>query len=271
MLAAKVAPEPIMFISWAYFLSPTKARTAAARRLVTSTTRSAIKLQPPTDKRSSFVLLELFHLFQVKAVEGSAYLEKEYSEYERGDEYVQGHAELDYQRHPVGGAGGGEEQAVLQRQEADYLRERLFPRYHHEKAQHDGRERDGQRRAGDERRKLPYRGSEVIGEYNEGYAYDHGRGYVDDFLDLLVYLQLVYEDIEYVREREDLERKRQQGRYVQVMEPRGITHHRRAYRKKEALPCEYVQKSLHSPLHEKGKGSQEYQGGKDAVYLRGKA
>jgi hypothetical protein len=61
----------------------------------------------------------------VEAVELVADLEEEHAEDDDADQHVEGDAQLDHHRHAVGGAGGGEEQAVLHGEEADHLGNRL--------------------------------------------------------------------------------------------------------------------------------------------------
>src|SRR5512135_482945 len=91
---------------------------------------------------SSFLgLLQLLEVLEVEAVELLADLEEEHAEDQHADQHVERDAELDDHRHAVGRAGRGEEQAVLHRQEADHLRDRLAPRDHHQERKHDARHR----------------------------------------------------------------------------------------------------------------------------------
>ena len=73
-------------------------------------------------------------MVDVETVEGLAQLEEEDAEDEGAHQYVQRDAQLHHHRHAVGGAGGGEEQPVLQGQKADDLRHRLAPGDHHQQA-----------------------------------------------------------------------------------------------------------------------------------------
>ena len=57
----------------------------------------------------SLVLLELFHMLQVQAVELLTDLEEEHAEDKHADQHVERNAQLDHHRHTVGGAGGGKE------------------------------------------------------------------------------------------------------------------------------------------------------------------
>src|SRR5512136_175965 len=73
-------------------------------------------------RASNSVFLQFFEVADVQAVELLADLEHEHTENEHADQHVQRDAELDHHRHAIGGRGGGEEQAVFHRQEADDLR-----------------------------------------------------------------------------------------------------------------------------------------------------
>ena len=58
--------------------------------------------------------------------------------HDEGDQHREGDADLDHQRHALG-AGGRQDQAVLERHEADDLADRVAPRHHHQRPeQHDG-------------------------------------------------------------------------------------------------------------------------------------
>ena len=92
-------------------------------------------------------LLQLLEVVDVEAVELLADLEEEHAEDQHADQHVERDAELDHHRHAVGRAGGGEEQAVLHRQEADHLRHRLAPRDHHQERQQHAGQRDAERAA----------------------------------------------------------------------------------------------------------------------------
>ena len=96
----------------------------------------------------------LFHLPDIQAVELLADLEEEHAEDDHADEDVEGNSQFDYHRHAVGGAGGGEEQAVFHRQEGDDLRHRLAARDHHQEGEQHAGEGDAERRARDGARQL---------------------------------------------------------------------------------------------------------------------
>ncbi len=85
----------------------------------------------------------------VQTVEGLADLEEEDTEDEGGHQHVQRDTQLHHQRHALRGAGGGEEQAVLQRQECDHLRNRFAPRQHHQQRQQHAGQRDADQTARD--------------------------------------------------------------------------------------------------------------------------
>ena len=84
---------------------------------------------------------------QVKAVELLADLEEEHTKDQHADQHAERDAELDDHRHAVGRARRGEEEPILHREKADHLRNRLAPRDHHQKRQHDARQRDAEGRA----------------------------------------------------------------------------------------------------------------------------
>ena len=92
-------------------------------------------------------------------------------------------ADLDHQRHALG-AGGRQDQAVLQRHEADDLADRVAPRHHHQQAEQDDREREGEILA---RQRIGLGGDAQHhhhGERDEPDAGEHGRADADDGLDL---------------------------------------------------------------------------------------
>src|SRR6266852_6388497 len=78
------------------------------------------------------VLLELLHVADVEAVELLADMKEKYSEDEGADQHVERDAELDHERHSIGGARGGEEQPVFHGEEPDDLRNGLAAHDHHE-------------------------------------------------------------------------------------------------------------------------------------------
>src|SRR5436190_22755152 len=83
-------------------------------------------------ERSRSFVFELFEMMDVEAVERLANLEEEDAENERRHEDIQADPELDYHRHAVGRAGRSKEQPVLHGEEADYLRDGLTARDHHQ-------------------------------------------------------------------------------------------------------------------------------------------
>ena len=137
---------------------------AHARLPHTASSSAPSSGKPRTSTISIMSVFELFQMVDVEAVERLADLEEEDAEDERAHQHVERDAELDHHRHAVGGAGGGEEQAVLHRQKADHLRHRLAPRDHHQEREQHARHRDAQRAARDGARQLRNRQRQVEGE-----------------------------------------------------------------------------------------------------------
>src|SRR5439155_13845247 len=160
--APKVTRLIMALASGAQRLCPTRASSTAPATGITST--SAI---------SKSVLLQLFHMLDVEAVELLADMEEEDAEDERAHQHVQRHAQFDHQRHPVGGARGGEKQAVLHGEETDHLRHRFPAHDHHEEGKQDARQRDSQSRARDRARHLRDRRGERKSEDRETDADQH--------------------------------------------------------------------------------------------------
>src|SRR3990172_374458 len=138
--AHKVAKLISAFSSGAQRLWPTSASSAPPNSGT-----------PRTSAISNSILLQLFHMPDVEAVELLADMEKENAENEGPDQHVERHPQFDHQRHAVGRAGGGEKRAVLHRQEADHLRHRFSAHDHRQDAplrQH--RKRDQQQQRGEQ-------------------------------------------------------------------------------------------------------------------------
>src|SRR6058998_3123973 len=104
-VARRVAKLIVAFTSGAQARWPVRASRRAPRRG-----------KARTIAISKLLFLQLFHMPDVEAVEALADMEEKYSENEGADQHVERHAQLDYERHAVGGAGGGEEKTVFHRQ-----------------------------------------------------------------------------------------------------------------------------------------------------------
>src|SRR6266581_5607097 len=99
--AKKVAKLIVAFSSGAQPRWPVRASNSAPR-----------SGRPRTIAISTLVFLQLFHMPDVEAVEALADMEEEDAEDERADQHVERHAQLHHERHPIGRAGGGEEEPV---------------------------------------------------------------------------------------------------------------------------------------------------------------
>src|SRR5215831_4792658 len=109
-------------------LKATLMSRATPRWPVNASTTLPASGQARTTKRKSAStsgVLQLLEVADVEAVELLADLEHEDAQDQDADQDVECDAELDHHRHAVGRRGGGEEEAVLHRQEADHLRHRL--------------------------------------------------------------------------------------------------------------------------------------------------
>src|SRR3954470_4996436 len=79
----------------------------------------------------------------VDRLEALADAEEEDADHDQRHEDREGDADLDHQRHALG-AGRGEDQAVLDRHEADHLAHGIAARDHHQEAEQDHRQREGE-------------------------------------------------------------------------------------------------------------------------------
>ena len=86
---------------------------------------------------------KLVERLDVDGVEPLANAEQEDADDDEGDQDREGDADLDHQRHALG-AGGGQDQAVLHRHEADDLADRVAPHHHHQQPQQHDREGERQ-------------------------------------------------------------------------------------------------------------------------------
>src|SRR3989338_5576879 len=104
---------------------------ANERQPNSASSRPPIKGIASIQKISTSIFLEFFHVLQIQAVEGFPDLEEEDAQNDHADQHVERDAQLHHHRHAVGGAGGGEKQAVFHRKKTDHLRHRLAARDHH--------------------------------------------------------------------------------------------------------------------------------------------
>src|SRR5258706_3528147 len=79
----------------------------------------------------------------VDRLEALADAEQENADHDQRHQDREGDADLHHQRHALR-AGGGEDQPVLDRQEADHLAHGIAPRDHHQQAEQDHRKRKGE-------------------------------------------------------------------------------------------------------------------------------
>ncbi len=98
--------------------------------------------------------------------------------------------EFDHQRHAVGGAGGGEEEAVFHRQKADHLGNRLAARDHHEEGEQHAGECDAEGRARHGAGQLRDRQRQIEGEDHQHDADQHGGRDVDHRFHIAVDVEL---------------------------------------------------------------------------------
>ena len=177
-------------------------------------------------------------------------MEEEHAEDERADQHVERDAQLDHQRHAVGRAGGGEEQAVLHRQEADHLRHRLAPRDHHQERQQHARHRDAERRAREGARHLRDRGGQREREDHQADADQHRGRNVDQGLDVPAHVQPVDQAVQYPRDQHHLEQQRERGRGIQMTLAGCVGHDQRRGGKRGALPGEQLDQRQDAPLRQ---------------------
>ena len=120
---------------------------------------------------------------EIDGVEAFADAEHEDREDEQRDQHREGDADLDHERHAAR-AGGGKDQAVLHRHEADDLRHRVAPHDHHQEAQQDDGERQRQLLAGMARRSGRDLEDQRLGEAGEREPDHQGDAHAHHLLDL---------------------------------------------------------------------------------------
>src|SRR5262249_262539 len=147
---------------------------------------------------------EGFEIVQIERVEALADMEEEHAENDEGDHDRERHAHLHYERHAAH-ADGGQDQAVLQRHEADHLGDGVAPGDHHQKPERDDRKRQRQVLARDGARLIGHRQHEQYRERNQPDPDDHGEADAEHGLDGAVDLQLDDDVMEGDRNRERLE------------------------------------------------------------------
>ena len=186
------------------------------------------------------LFLQLLEVADVEAVELLADLEHEDAEDQDADQHVERDAELDHHRHAVGRRRGGEEQAVLHRQEADHLRHRLrADDHHHEGEQHAG-QGDAERAAGDRRREPGDRLGEIEGEDHQDDADQHRRRHVDQRLDVPAHVEALDHPVQQHRDQDHLEQEGQTRRQVEVRLAGDVADHRGRGDQGDALQREQV-------------------------------
>src|SRR5215470_8733471 len=169
--AIRVARLTTTLASGAPRRCPSSARTTAPRSGT-----------PSTRSSSTSVLLERFEIVQVEALELLPDLEEEDSQDEDAHQHVQGDAQLDHHRHPIGGTGRGEEEPVLHREETNHLTHRIAPGDHHQEGEENDRQGDAQRVAGDGGGQGADGLGETEGEDDQPHPEEHGGGDVDQRL-----------------------------------------------------------------------------------------
>src|SRR5471032_2008419 len=172
---------------------------------------------PRTSSRTqALVIFEFFEVANVQTIELLANLEHEDAQDQDAHQHVQPDAELDDHRHAIGGGGGGKEQSVFHRQEADHLRYRLRARnHHHERQQHTG-ERNAKRAARDRRGELADRRRHVERDNHEHNAHQQGCRNIEQWLDVRLHVQTLYQPIKYPGNQAHLEQQGQRSGNIQV-------------------------------------------------------
>src|SRR5439155_119130 len=148
-------------------------------------------------------------------VEALADAEQEHPDDQEGDEDGEGDADLDDERHAAR-AGRGEDQAVLERHEADHLAHRVAPRDHHEEAEEKHRQRERQVLAHEH---ALGRGDGQHHDDREGdecHADEHRRPDTDDGLDRAMDAEAHHDAMQGDRNEHPLEGERDERRDVEV-------------------------------------------------------
>src|ERR1035441_6959572 len=172
--------------------------------------------------RFTSILLEVFHVAQVERFELLADLEEEEAEDEDADQHVERDAELDDHRHAVGGAGGGEEEAVFHGEESDDLGDGFAARDHHQERQQDDGERDAQRvaRDGGGHHADGLRQSER--EDDQHQAGEHGDGNIDDGLRIPFRAQAMDQAVQDEWQADELQQQRERRGVVELLQAGAI-------------------------------------------------
>src|SRR5205814_7394894 len=115
------------------------AATPGTTRIASTASEPGSLIRFPSWLLSAMFMEEMY----VHGLEALADAEEEDADHDQRHEDREGDADLDHKRHALG-AGGGEDQAVLDRHEADDLAHGVTARDHHQEAEQDHRERERQ-------------------------------------------------------------------------------------------------------------------------------
>ena len=125
----------------------------------------------------------------VDRLEPLADAEQEHADHGQRDQHREGDRDLDHERHALG-AGGGEDQPVLERHEADHHADRVAPHHHHQHAEQHDRQREGEILA---RERVGVAGDAQHHhdrQRDQREAGEHGRADADDVLDVALDAEL---------------------------------------------------------------------------------
>ena len=136
----------------------------------------------------------------VDGVEALANAEQEDADHDQRHQHREGDADLDDERHPPC-AGRGEDQAVLDRHEADDLADRIAPGDHHQEAKQDDREREGEVLARQRAGGLGHPQHQHDRQRDQPHAGQHRRADADHRLDVAVDPQALDHPVK--RDRDD--------------------------------------------------------------------
>src|SRR5450759_5133190 len=141
-------------------------------------------------------LRQAVELAHVERAERSAQMKEEYAEQDRGDEDVEGHAQLDDERHAVGRYYGGKEYTALHGHEADHLRHRRLAYTHQQHAEQLDGDTDGNRIARRQSRQMYDRLRHIVAEDDKGHAAEQHQRRVLDRLSVVLHVKFYAEPVE---------------------------------------------------------------------------
>src|SRR5574340_1022938 len=107
----------------------------------------------------------------------------------------------------------------------------------------------------------------MVGKYHQRDPYKHRQRDIHNRFYFPLDPEPPDKHVQDIGKQNDLQRQRQQGRYVEMMLAGDETYYGSAYGEKKPLPGEEVNKPGHPPLYQHAESCQQYQRRKKTYYL----